>query len=103
MPVGFGAKYQKYYDLLEPGSKIWVVTRISGEFSLAGVVTIKQLIDRNQIAREDWPADLVGLLRQWRFVAQARREHSAFHETNNAQPVMDELDLSFSQGRTVLY
>jgi hypothetical protein len=35
VPVGSGAKYQKFYYLLEPGSQIWVVTRISGEFSLA--------------------------------------------------------------------
>ena len=104
IPVGYGVQQEDFYTRLEKGSQIWVLTRISNKFTLAGRVTVKELYDREELQRQDWPKDLVGLLRQWQFVARADREKSDFYETNNAQPVMDALGYHrFNQGRTELY
>ena len=84
--AGFGSRNLDFFKLLEPGSQIWVVTRISKEFSLAGRVKVQEVVDRNCIPQEDWPEGLTYLLQQWRFVAIADAKHSAFFETNNAEP-----------------
>lgn len=102
-PVGFGARNRSFYESLEPGSRIWVVTRIPNEFSLAGCVTIREVIDREDIPRKDWPDDLKGLMFQWRYVARADPDHSEFYETNTAKPIMEKLGTRFAQNRTIVY
>ena len=103
VPNGFGARNLAFAESLETGSQIWVVTRISKEFSLAGLVTVQEMLDRKHIAPENWPEDLAGLLRQWRFVARADRDNSEFFETNNAEPVIAKHDIRFAQNRTIVY
>jgi hypothetical protein len=102
VPVGFGARSPAFHDLLEPGSRIWVVTRIANVHSLAAKVTVRELLDRND-PHGKWPEDLAGLLVKWRFVARADPTDSAFFETNDAGPVIDELGIRFAQNRTVAY
>ena len=102
-PIGFGARHRSFYDSLEPGSRIWVVTRISNEFSLAGVVTVKEVLNREEIPRKDWPHDLKELMSQWRYVARADPDHSEFYETNSAEPILDKLGIRFAQNRTIVY
>jgi hypothetical protein len=84
VPLGFGARNRDFRKLLEPGSQIWVVTRIAHEFSLAGRVAVRDILDRNCIPREEWPKDSAGLLAKWRFVARADPT------TNEAPPQTDE-------------
>ena len=103
VPVGFGARNYDFQNNLGPGSQIWVVARIAGEFSLAGRVTVDEMLDRNKIPREEWPRDLAGLLSQWRFVARADQAHSEFFETNDAEPVIARHRIRFAQNRTVAY
>ena len=103
IPVGFGARNKKFRDLLEPGSQIWVVTRIASQFSLAGRVTVKEIIDRDAIPRANWPEDIVDLCEQWRFVARSEPSNSEFFETNSAQSVLNKLDVRFAQNRTITY
>jgi len=102
VPIGFGARYWDFYDQLEAGSQIWVVTRISNEFSLAGRVTVEKMLDRNDIPQEKWPPEAAGLFVKWRFVAVADPERSEFFETNNAEPVLAEHGIQFTQSRTVI-
>ncbi len=103
VPVGFGAKNKKFHDLLEPGSQIWVVTRIADEFSLAGRVTVKEIIDRDALPKTKWPEDIVDLCEQWKFVARSELSNSEFFETNCAQPVLNEHNVRFAQNRTITY
>jgi hypothetical protein len=102
VPIGFGARYWDFYDQLEPGSQIWVVTRISNEFSLAGRVTVEKMLDRNDIPREKRPPEAAGLFVKWRFVAVADPKRSEFFETNNAEPVLAKHGIKFTQSRTVI-
>ena len=71
VPLGFGARNRDFNELLEPGSQIWVVTRIANEFSLAGRVAVRDILDRNCIPQEKRPKDIGGLFAKWRFVARA--------------------------------
>jgi hypothetical protein len=103
VPVGFGARNHDFFNNLEPGSQIWVVARIAGRFSLAGRVSIEDMLDRNSVAEEKWPKDVAGLLSQWRFVARANPADSEFFETNNAEPVIARHRIRFAQNRTVAY
>jgi hypothetical protein len=103
VPIGFGARNHDFFNNLEPGSRIWVVARIAGKFSLAGRVSIEDMLDRNSIAEEEWPKDVAGLLSQWRFVARANPTDSEFFETNNAEPVIARHRIRFAQNRTVAY
>jgi hypothetical protein len=102
-PLGFGSSNRDFPKLLEPGSQIWVVTRISNEFSLAGRVTVLDILDRNRIPQESWPEETVGLFKKWRFVARADLTKSQFFETNNAEPVMLKHNIRFAQNRTIFY
>jgi len=102
VPIGFGARYWDFYNQLEPGSQIWVVTRISNEFSLAGRVTVKKMLDRDSIPQEKWPQAAAGLFVKWRFVAVADSKRSEFLETNNAEPVLAKHGINFTQSRTVI-
>ena len=102
-PLGFGSRNRDFSKLLEPGSQIWVVTRISNEFSLAGRVTVQEILDRNSIPQERWPKGIAGLFMKWRFVARADLKNSEFFETNNAEPVMLKHNIRFAQNRTVFY
>jgi hypothetical protein len=72
VPVGFGAANRDFHKLLEPGSQIWVVTRIASEFSLAGRVAVRDVLDRNCLVQEERPKDIAGLFAKWRFVARVR-------------------------------
>ena len=81
VPLGFGARNRDFKERLEPGSQIWVVTRIADEFSLAGRVTVSELLVRDCIPRDQWPEDAAGLFVKWRFVARADPAHSEFFET----------------------
>jgi hypothetical protein len=103
VPIGFGARNEDFYNLLEPRSQIWVVTRIANEFSLAGRVTVREILDRNCIPQEEWPKDTVGLFAKWRFVARADPNNSEFFETNNAEPVIARHRIRFAQNRTIAY
>ena len=103
VPVGFGAGNKKFYDFLEPGSKIWVVTRIANEFSLAGCVAVKEIIDSRAVPESNRPEDIKDLCAQWKFVARSELSDSAFFETNRAQSILDRLKVSFAQNRTVFY
>lgn len=103
VPIGFGARYHDFNDLLEQGSHIWVVTRIAREFSLAARVTVKDILDRKFIPKEEWPKDAAGLFAKWRFVARADPSNSEFFETNNAEPVMAKHQIRFAQNRTIAY
>lgn len=102
-PLGFGSRSLDFQNLLRPGAKIWVVTRISNEFSLAGCVTVQDVLDRKRMPRESWPADMRDLLAQWRFVARAVRGQSEFFETNNAGPAIAHHNVRFAQNRTIAY
>ncbi len=103
VPLGFGARNRDFHKLLEPGSQIWVVTRIANEFSLAGHVAVRDTLDRNCIPQEKWPKDIAGLFAKWRFVAIADPTNSEFFETNNAEPVMAKHQIRFAQNRTIVY
>lgn len=103
VPLGFGARNRDFPRLLEPGSRIWVVTRIANAFSLAGCVTVLDILDRNRIPQEKWPTDAAQLFAKWRFVARADPTHSEFFETNNAEPVMTKHRIRFAQNRTIVY
>lgn len=103
VPLGFGARYHDFYKLLEPGSRIWIVTRISREFSLAGCVGVRMILDRNELPREKWPEEAKGLLAQWRYVALADQASSKFYETNNAAHVLAKHQVAFAQNRTIVY
>ena len=103
VPVGFGSRNRDFSKNLEPGSQIWVVARIAGKFSLAGRVSVEDMLDRNNIARDEWPQDVAGLLAQWRFVARADPADSKFFETNNAEPVIARHRIRFAQNRTIAY
>jgi hypothetical protein len=102
LPVGFGARQKKFYDCLEPGSQIWVVTRVANEFSLAGRVTVQRMLDRNRIAKNRWPEHLADLLEEWPYVAESDPSNSKFFETNCAEPAMSNLG-SFTQNKTIIY
>ena len=103
VPAGFGSRNRDFPKNLAPGSRIWVVTRIAGDFSLAASVLIEDILDRNSIPEEKWPKDLAGLLSQWRFVARADPAGSEFFETNSAQPVIAKRRIRFAQNRTIAY
>jgi hypothetical protein len=103
VPLGFGARNRDFHELLEPGSQIWVVTRIANEFSLAGRVAVRDIHDRNCIPQEKRPKDTEGLFAKWRFVARADPTNSEFFETNNAEPVMAKHQIRFAQNRTIAY
>lgn len=103
VPVGFGTRNKQFQKLLEPGSQIWVVTRIAKEFSLAGRVTVREIIDRDSIPKAKWPEDIVDLCEQWKFVARSEISNSEFFETNCAQPVLDRHNIRFGQNRTITY
>jgi len=102
-PLGFGARNRAFHERLGPGSRIWVVTRIAGAFSLAGLVTVREILDRERLPPEQWPQDAAGLFVKWRFVARADPAGSAFYEANNAGPVLAELRVRFAQNRTISY
>lgn len=103
VPLGFGSRYHDFYNLLEPGSQIWVVTRIANEFSLAGNVMIRDILDRNSIPKEKWPKETEGLFAKWRFVARSDLTNSEFFETNNAETVLAKHGVQFAQNRTIAY
>jgi TIR domain len=103
VPLGFGARNRDFYELLKSGSRIWVVTRIANEFSLAGRLTVMDILDRNCIPQGKWPKGTAGLFAKWRFVARADPENSEFFETNNAGPVMAKHRIRFAQNRTIAY
>jgi len=103
VPIRFGARIRNFRDQLEPGSQIWVVTSIAKEFSLAGRVSIDEILDRNCIPQKEWPKDIAGLLAKWRFVAKADPLNSGFFETNNAESVMARHRIRFAQNRTMAY
>ena len=103
VPLGFGARNRDFHALLEPGSQIWVVTRIANEFSLVGRVAVRDILDRNCIPQEKRPKDTAGLFAKWRFVARADPTNSEFFETNNAEPVMAKHQIRFAQNRTIAY
>jgi hypothetical protein len=103
VPVGFGTRNRDFHALLEPGSQIWVVTRIANEFSLAGRVTVQVILNRNGIPEEEWTTDTAGLFAKWRFVASADPTDSEFFETNTAEPVMGKHQIRFAQNRTIAY
>lgn len=103
VPVGFGARNKEFYDLLEPRSQIWVVTRIANEFSLAGRLTVKEIINRDAIPKAKWPEDIVDLCEQWKFVARSELSNSEFFETNHAQPVLSKHNVRFTQSQTIIY
>lgn len=103
VPLGFGARNWDFHKLLEPGSQIWVVTRIANEFSLVGRVAVQDILDRNGISQENWPKETAGLFAKWRFVAIADPTNSEFFETNNAEPVMVKHEIRFAQNRTIIY
>lgn len=103
VPIGFGARNRDFYDLLEPGSQIWVVTRIANEFSLAGRVTVQEILDQNCVPAKKRSKDLLGLFAKWRFVARADPHNSQFFETNNAEPVLAKHRIGFAQNRTIAF
>lgn len=104
VPVGFGSNNRDFPKFLGPGSQIWVVTRIANQFSLAGRVTVLQILDRELIPQAQWPKDVADLLEQWRFVARSgERTNSEFFETNCAQTVITGLEIRFTQSRTITY
>jgi hypothetical protein len=102
-PLGFGTRDRDFPTLLEPGSQIWVVTRIASEFSLAGRVTVQDILDRNCLPQEKWGKDTAGLFAKWRFVARADPTNSEFFEANNAAPVLAKHQIRFAQNRTIAY
>jgi hypothetical protein len=102
IPRGFGSNNRDFPHLLKRGSQIWVVTRIAKERSLAARVGVLDVLDREAIPIEEWPKDVRGLLRQWKFVARADTS-SKFFETNSAELVMKEYNISFAQKRTIFY
>lgn len=67
VPIGFGARNEDFYKLLEPRSQIWVVTRLASEFSLAGRVAVREILDRNCIPQEEWPPEIISLRRFFDF------------------------------------
>jgi hypothetical protein len=103
IPIGYGARNRDFPDHLKPGSRIWVVTRIANEFSLAGRVTVRDMLDRNRLAEEKWPKDLAGLFVRWSFVARADPAKSEFFETNNAEAAVTRHKIRFAQNRTIVY
>ena len=103
VPVGFGSRNHDFPDKLTRGSRIWVVTRISNEFSLAGRVVVSDIFDRKQIPRQEWPKEISELLETWRFVAISDPGQSAFFEANNVTNVLDRQRIKFFQNRTIVY
>jgi hypothetical protein len=103
VPVGFGTNNPAFPELLGPGSQIWVVTKIANHFSLAGRVTVRRILDREQIPKCQWPGDVADLMEQWRFVARSKLSNSEFFETNCAQSVMTRHQIRFAQNRTICY
>jgi len=103
IPNGFGSRSRNFYELLEPGSQIWVVTRIAKEYSLAGRLKISEILDGNCISQDKWPVDVKGLLKKWRYVARADFNDSEFYETNNAGPVILKHQIEFTQYRPIVY
>jgi hypothetical protein len=104
VPVGFGARNRDFCALLEPGSRIWVVTRVASEFSLAACVTVREkILDRDTIPPGRRPKDVAKLFVKWRFVARADTTDSEFFETNDAEPVLAQHQIRFAQNRTIAY
>jgi hypothetical protein len=103
VPIGYGARNLNFPELLQQRSQIWVVTRIANEFSLAGRVVVKEILDRNCIPENKWPKDIGGLFVRWRFVARADPTKSEFFETNNAEPVIAKHRIRFAQNQTIIY
>ena len=103
VPMGFGARFQEFYDKVEPKSQIWIVTNISNQHSLAARITVQQILDRDTIPETQWPSAAARLLKIWRFVATADVENSEFFETNNATSVMQANEIRFNQNRTLIY
>jgi hypothetical protein len=103
IPVGYGARQCAYWDSLKRGSRIWVVTRISGKLSLAGCVTVRKMLESDNVTRRDRKKGIDELLKAWPFVAEAEPSKSEFFETNSAQPVIDDLGIKFSQGAPIAY
>jgi hypothetical protein len=102
VPVGYGAR-NKDFKNLEPGSQIWVVTRIADEFSLAGRVFVDNIFDRDLVLSEKRPKEIAGLFVKWRYVAEANRNNSEFFEANNAEPVLTKYNVKFARNRTIVY
>ncbi len=65
VPLGFGARNRDFNELLEPGSYIWVVTRTANEFSIAGRVAVRDILDRNCIPQKKRPKNIGGLFAKW--------------------------------------
>jgi hypothetical protein len=103
VPLGFGTRNRDFPRLLQPGSQIWVVTRIARSFSLAGRVTVSEILDRRVLPPTDWPRDVRDLLATWPLVARADPAASGFFETNNAGAVLTRHRIAFTQNRTVVY
>ena len=103
VPIGYGARNRNFAEQLKPGSRIWVVTRIAREFSLAGKVVVQEMFDRSKLPEGQWPQDLASLLVQWRYVARADPARSEFLETNIAEPVIARHGIRFAQNRTVVF
>lgn len=103
VPVGYGARYYAFRDSLERGSRIWVVTRIAGTFSLAACVTVRDVLDSEEVPRRQCTPGIDGLLDAWRFVAEADARKSEFFETNNADPVIESLGIEFAQSKSIVY
>ena len=112
VPVGFGSRNPEFLKQLRPGSQIWVVTKIVGQWSLAGRVVVTKLLDRDSIAKRDWPVEVFDLCEQWPFVAMSDGEldkpTSEFFETNFAEPARARFfkaksGFGFTQSQTVKY
>ncbi len=103
VPVGYGARDCAFRNTLEGGSRIWVVTRIAGELSLAACVTVENLLDGDEIPKRERKKGMDGLLEAWRFVAEADPGSSEFFETNDAEPVIKCLGIEFTQSRPIVY
>jgi hypothetical protein len=98
VPVGFGANRDDFFDNVRRRSRIWVVTRIGGELSLAGRVTVDAMLESETAEPEERTPGIDRLLDTWKYVARADPRTSRFFEANL---VTD--DLRFSQNRTIHY
>ena len=103
VPIGFGSEEDDFYDFLEPGSQIWVVTSISYKHSLAARITVQEIISREKTPPIKWPSQAVSLLKQWKYVATANLDDSEFFETNNVATVLKSKDVRFTQSRPNVY
>lgn len=103
VPIGFGSNDDIFYDFLESGSQIWVVTSISYKHSLAARITVQEIINREKTPQNKRIPQAVELLKQWKYVATADMDDSEFFETNNVAPVLKGNDVRFTQSQPNVY